>query len=146
LTQKVLIVPFKPFGEDFEELRAEAASERYNFIENMKHRWDDGSDQYLKRGEMLLALRDNSSLIAIGGLNRDPYLEDRAGRIRHVYVRTPFRGQNWGRTLILHLIDAARPNFPYLRLRAADDAASIFYDRLGFERVEEETATHRLEF
>ena len=142
----IRIEPFEPYGQAFEELRAEAALENYRFIETLRRRWDDDSDRYAKAGEVFLSAQDNGVLMAVGGLNRDPYLNDGTGRVRHVYVRPPYRGKGIGKILVVELIERAKGSFPSLRLRAADADAAAFYDALGFDRVTEPTATHRMTF
>lgn len=139
-----LIRSFVPEGSAFEILRSEANNEGYRFIETLNRRWQDGSDRYSLEGEALLAAFFEGELVAVGGLNRDPYVNDGTGRIRHVYVRKPWRKSSVGKQLVATLVTLARRRFPSLRLRASDEAASRFYDRIGFSRVSEDTATHRM--
>lgn len=139
-----LIRPFVPEGPAFETLRSEAKDEGYRFIETLIRRWQDGSDRYSLEGEALLAAFIEGELVAVGGLNRDPYLKDGTGRIRHVYVRKAWRKSGVGKQLVATLVTMARRNFPVLRLRASDEAACKFYDEIGFDRFSEDTATHRM--
>ena len=139
------IQPFVPQGPAFETLRISARTEAYQFIEKLKLHWDDGSDRYALPGETFLSVVFDDQLAAVGGLNHDPYLNDGTGRIRHVYVMPDFRRRKVGSELVCHLIEQAKGNFPALRLRAANEAAAIFYDRLGFQRISHDTATHWME-
>ena len=85
-------------------------------------------------------------LVAVGGLNADPYLppERRGGtaRLRHVYVRPAWRRAGVGAALALHLLLLAAPRFRRVRLRTGDLGAARLYERRGFERVAEPDATH----
>jgi GNAT superfamily N-acetyltransferase len=134
---------FLPAGPAFEALRLEAA-QNYRFIETLKRRWSDGSDRYALSGEIFIAAFDGHELLGVGGLNRDPYLNDGTGRIRHVYVLENARGRGVGRLVVDHLVNHARMSFPRVRLRAADEEACKFYDALGFQRTDEQHTTHEL--
>ena len=141
----ITLKEFEPFGDAFEALRAEAAPD-YRFIESLTRRWNDGSDRYSLEGEIFVAAFDGDDLLGVGGLNRDPYLNDGSGRLRHVYIREAARGRGVGRQLVDHLLDHAQLHFPRVRLRAADTAAGQFYDAIGFRRMQDPTATHYLNF
>jgi GNAT superfamily N-acetyltransferase len=128
-----------------EELEAEARPEGYNFLDRLLHDWRSGENRFDQPGEIFLGAFDNDVLIAVGGLNRDPFVGDPSiGRIRRVYVRSAWRNKGVGRALVTALIDHARCHFSGLRLRAENPAAARLYERLGFLPIDDPHATHSL--
>ncbi|MFZ1755934.1 MAG: GNAT family N-acetyltransferase [Caldilineaceae bacterium] len=118
---------------EMESLLAASRAEGYNFVDRLVDDFADGSNRFDQTGEALFGVYAEGQLIAIGGLNRDPYLPDEnAGRVRHVYVLSAHRRHGAGRLLIEAIIHAARPHFRLLTLRTFSPAAAIFYQALGF--------------
>lgn len=127
-----------------EALRAEAALQHFRFVDRLISDWDSGLNTFDHPGETLLAAYEGDRLIAIGGLNNDPYTKgDATGRIRHVYVLAELRRRGVGRSLVNCLLKAAEGAFSEVRLRTDTPKAANFYDRCGFDRIEDETASHR---
>src|ERR1700735_3318172 len=94
---------------DLEELRAEARAEGYNFIDTLLEEWSTNRNRFDQPGEILLGVIERDNLIAVGGLNRDPFLADpTTGRIRRVYVRAAWRNHGSGCSLVTTLLDHAR--------------------------------------
>jgi GNAT superfamily N-acetyltransferase len=132
---------------DAAALRAEARREGFDFIERLVTDWESGANRFDGPGEVLAGCVGGGQLIAVGGLNRDPYLGDpRVGRLRRVYVREAWRNQKLGTTLVLWLLEAARGCFTAVRLRAENPGAARLYERLGFTPMDDRNATHLLEF
>jgi len=130
-----------------DRLHAEARAEGFDFLDTLVDEFTSGENRYDGPGEVLLGGIDNGVLIAVGGLNRDCYLNDPAtGRIRRVYVRADFRNQHVGSTLLTALLDHARSHFFAVRLRAVTPGAARLYDRLGFRPIDDPNATHVLAF
>lgn len=127
-------------------LVAAASREGFEFLDRLDREWNEGSNRFDGDGETLLGVCDGDALIAIGGLNLDPYDPARGGRLRRVYVRADRRGGGIGRQLVETLLDRARPCFVQVRLRAGTEDAGRFYDRLGFSRTDEPDATHVIRF
>lgn len=127
-------------------LAEDAWEEDFAFLNRLIADWGDGTNCFDKEGECLLAVRQGNLLIGIGGLNRDPYLDDedtRVGRIRRFYVRPSHRRSGVGMALLEELVSRARGHFDILRLRTPSvGAAAEFYEACGFEPVEEDGATH----
>jgi len=95
-----------------EELRAEARAEGYNFIDTLVKEWSTGKNHFDQPGEILLGVIERDLLIAVGGLNRDPFLADpTTGRIRRIYVRAAWRNHGIGRLLITTLLQQPKPIF-----------------------------------
>ncbi|HZD22126.1 MAG TPA: GNAT family N-acetyltransferase [Acidimicrobiia bacterium] len=130
---------------DIDRLLAASREEGYNLMERLVDDWNDHSNQFSDDGEVLLGARLDDTLVAVGGLNRDPYVDvPTVGRLRHVYVHPEARGTGVGRQLVLALLERARGNFSRLRVRAGPPGAGSFYDALGFEASSEPDATHVL--
>ena len=125
----------------------EATSQGFDFLERLRDEWKSGSNRFDRPGELLLGAFADEELIAVGGLNRDPFLHDPSiGRLRRIFVCTAWRGQGVGAKLVELLISQAHSHFRQVRLRAATPASARIYERLGFRRVENDTATHLLTF
>jgi GNAT superfamily N-acetyltransferase len=128
-----------------EELRAEARAEGYNLIDTLLEDWSTGANRFDGPGEILMGSIKHDALIAVGGLNRDPFAGDPTiGRIRRVYVRSAWRNLGIGRTLVTTLIDHARKHFRSVHLRAENPGAARLYERLGFVPLDDPHATHLL--
>lgn len=126
-------------------MAAKADDEGYDLIERLISDWIDGSNRFDRPGEVLFEGRLATRLVAIGGLNVDPYTDDPSvGRVRHVYVAPEARGQGLGTELIERIISHARRGFARLRLRAGVSGVGPFYERLGFVPTDEPDATHTL--
>lgn len=69
-----------PYGLD--GLRTEAAGEGFRFVEELVAEWHEGTNRFAKPGEVFLGAFRAADLIAVGGLNRDPYAECRPRRDR----------------------------------------------------------------
>jgi N-acetylglutamate synthase-like GNAT family acetyltransferase len=87
----------------------------------------------------------DSGLVAVGGLNIDPYTSDsQVGRLRHVYVKKNERRKGYASHLVRALVHLAHPSFHTVRLLTDTDGGAAFYESLGFERVSSTTASHEL--
>ncbi|HEY1502476.1 MAG TPA: GNAT family N-acetyltransferase [Acidobacteriaceae bacterium] len=128
-----------------DELQAEANAEGYNFIDTLLEDWSTGENRFDGPGEILMGSIERDSLIAVGGLNLDPFARNPAiGRIRRVYVRSVWRNLGTGRALMTALIDHASQHFNSVRLRAENPGAARLYERLGFRPINDPNATHIL--
>ncbi|MFO1169915.1 MAG: GNAT family N-acetyltransferase [Hyphomicrobiaceae bacterium] len=120
----------------------EARASNHTFLDRLIADWHSGANRFDAPGECYLGVYDGDTLIACGGLNRDPYIADdpAIGRLRHLYVAEAYRGRGVGRHLVDGLIARATA-FRRIRLRATPEAVA-FYERLGFLLVDESHATH----
>lgn len=142
----VAAVAYRPFSLDDVDVRPlsdEACSDGYHFVERMLHDWNSGDNRFDGPGECLIGGFDEGRLIGFCGLNRDPYIGENAGRIRHLYVSRDHRHSGIARALVARVLDGAPVWFPRVRLRATP-ALREFYELLGFEPVEENAATHSM--
>ena len=131
---------------DLQPLLQESQVQGYSFIDRLVSEYEDGTNRFALPDEALFGVYADEQLIAIGGLNRDPFLENNdIGRVRHVYVLADFRRQGVGTLLLRHIIEAARPHFRLLTLRTFNEDAAKFYVSLGFQSTNEmPNATHIL--
>lgn len=132
---------------EMEVLLVESRAEGHTFVDRLVDGYTDGNNRFDQPGEALFGVYAGEQLVAVGGLNRDPYLPDEnAGRVRHVYVLPSFRRQGVGRLLMKAIVEAARSSpFRLLTLRTCNPAADLFYRALGFlPAVEFEDATHQM--
>jgi GNAT superfamily N-acetyltransferase len=123
-----------------------ADAEGFNFLDRLETDWVSGENRFDRAGEILLGAHDGAALIAIGGLNIDPFGTPNCGRLRRVYVVPSHRGCGVGKLLVGKLLDHARQNFGRARLRTDTECASQFYLRLGFHRIDDPNATHERAF
>lgn len=131
--------------QGIEQLQREALEEGYLFVERLCAEWRNGTNRFRAPGERLYGCLDQSSLIAIGGLNQDPFADrPDIGRIRRVYVRPAWRNRGIGNALIRTLVEDASANFTALRLRTDNPSAGRLYERIGFSRISTSEATHIL--
>jgi ribosomal protein S18 acetylase RimI-like enzyme len=94
--------------------------------------------------EFFLGVFVDDQLAGIGGVTADPYVQDPdIGRLRHLYVRSEFRGSGVGRALVAELEARAQLCYAQLRLRTDTAGAARFYERLGYDAIDDASATHR---
>ena len=127
-------------------MRAASLTEGYKFIQTLWDEYVSGKTRFNADGAVLYGVYNDGTLVAIGGVHRDPYLDrPDIGRIRHVYVMPELRRTGVGRRLMTNLIDHSRGNFAFLTLRTPTAHADAFYVSLGFNREPRfEHATHWL--
>jgi GNAT superfamily N-acetyltransferase len=130
-----------------EQLHAEAKEDGYDFIDTLVDEWANGTNRFNGPGEILCGHLEEGVLVAVGGLTIDPFItEPHAGRIRRLYVCSAWRNKGIGRSLVSTLIEEARKNFRYVRLRAENGSAARLYERMGFTPINNPDATHTLSF
>ena len=98
----------------------ESSAEGFGFVARLVREHDAGITRFDGPGELLLVVEADGEVIAVGGVTRDPHVDDaRVGRIRHVYVRAAWRRRGAGRLLVRALESHARAHFAVLRLRTS---------------------------
>lgn len=128
-------------------LLAESQAEGFRFVAKLLKAYEQGSNRFDQAGECLLGMfTHDNELVAIGGLNQDPYQQKpHQGRLRHFYVLSAHRQQGLGFALLMALINAAVPHFTHLTLRTPGTQASArFYERHGFLPATSEHNSHCL--
>jgi GNAT superfamily N-acetyltransferase len=130
-----------------EYLQSEAQAEGYDFIQTLTGEWARAQNRFDAPGEILCGHLDRGLLVAVGGLNCDPFARRLdVGRIRRVYVRPAWRDKGIGRALVTTLVEHARNHFRCVRLRAENTNAARLYERIGFVPIASPDATHILLF
>ncbi|HEX6386761.1 MAG TPA: GNAT family N-acetyltransferase [Anaerolineae bacterium] len=131
---------------DLQPLLQEGRQQGFEFLDRLVEEYLDSSNQFTQPGEALFGVYNGQHMIAIGGLNRDPYLQaGDTGRVRRVYVLSSWRGQGVGKRLVQRIIDEARRHYRLLTLRTLTEPASKFYCAIGFQtKPEIPGATHHL--
>ncbi|MXP64401.1 GNAT family N-acetyltransferase [Roseomonas sp. M0104] len=139
------IRPLAELPVGIEALRAEAVAEGFRFMDRLVMDWHAGTNRFDGAGEVLLGAFDGDTLLAVGGLNRDPYAsEEGVGRLRHLYVARAVRRRGIASLLVAQLLRRAQDTFRIVRLRTETGEAARFYARQGFARAKGEAASHVL--
>jgi GNAT superfamily N-acetyltransferase len=134
-------------GDGILPLMIEAEAEGYRFMQRLHDEWHSGANRFQGPGEFLLSVQTENRLVAIGGLNVDPYANAHTvGRLRHLYVAAAARRSGIGAMLVRRIVEGASGTFSILRLRTATAEGAAFYERLGFHKTSEPDATHVLKF
>ena len=126
---------------------ADSETHGLGFVRRLADEWASGANRFDRPGEALFAVRDAANIVAVGGLNVDPYTTDPGtGRVRHLYVLTAHRRRGLGAALVSEIIAAARGHFHTLRLSTSNPDAARLYERLGFRpRSDLAKCTHVME-
>lgn len=132
---------------DTEGLIAQSENEGYRFVRKLTDEWISGENRFDKPGEIIYGGFSNSTLIGVCGLNQDPYTEKaNVGRLRHLYVDAEYRGNGIARMLISRCLENASKWFVKIRLRTPNESVNRFYVNMGFNEVNDPTATHEVVF
>jgi len=129
---------------DLTALIAESEHQGQTFVRRLADEWAGGANRFDRTGEALFAVRDRGAIVAVGGLNFDPYAgEAGIGRVRHLYVLAAHRRRGLGARLVAAIVEAARGHFHTLRLSTSNPDAARLYERLGFRpRADANRSTH----
>lgn len=125
------------------ELAALAEAEGFRFITRFLDDLGLGRVRFDTECEFFFATLLGDEVVAIGGVTRDPYVDDAVvGRLRHLYVRPNQRQMGIGRMLVRRLERRAASCYTLLRLRTDNPAAAAFYEHLGYTALASGSATH----
>lgn len=122
---------------DLNSLIEESIAEGYRFIKRLVDEFEDGSNRFNKTGEALFVALIDNRVVGVGGLNIDPYRDDKnVGRVRHVYVLKSSRRLGVGKELLRTIIEEAKKHFSILTLTTDNPVADRLYIASGFTKVE----------
>ncbi len=134
MTARIERLPDLP-AAGFIVLLAESEQAGLRLLRRLADEWASGVNRFDRPGEALFGARIGHELVAVGGLNVDPYAAmPRVGRVRHLYVLSACRRAGIGGRLVTEIIEAARGRFERLHLRTQNPEAARLYERLGFVR------------
>ena len=135
------------FLSGIQSLVVDSEANGFRMLRRLYDDWQSGSNRFHLPGEAIFVAIDSSgAIVAVGGLNQDPSGAAGVGRVRRVYVHSGFRNRGIGKELMKRIIVAAeQAPFQVLELHAPTKNASEFYERLGFNAITSESATHRLD-
>lgn len=129
--------------KELEELAKDARKAGFRFVQRTIDEWLLRINDFSKPGESMNGVRIDGRLVAICGLNVDPYLDDDTiCRVRHLYVHSEFRELGLSKILMKQVLKDAKKKFVKIRLSTSNDVAATLYEKLGFEAVKEHKATH----
>ncbi|MCP2035903.1 GNAT superfamily N-acetyltransferase [Planomicrobium sp. HSC-17F08] len=119
---------------DVSKLVEESEAEGYRFLRRLVTQYEDGTNTFNQPGEVLYGVWDQQGhLVAIGGLNRDPYSsKEGVGRLRRFYISPNARRQGIGTKLLKEIIDFGRNHFKEIVVRTDSSTADAFYRANGF--------------
>jgi len=140
--QEIQDFPFAAFSE----LLAESEDAGFRFLRRLKEDWLNKANRFDKEGEGLFLLWKADELIGIGGINRDPYCQNKKiGRLRRFYIKADQRSQGLGALLLKYIIAEKGKAFQEIQLYTDTESAARFYEKQGFERVFQNSHfSHRL--
>ena len=119
---------------DVTKLVEASEAEGYRFLRRLVNQYEDGTNTFNKAGEVLYGVWDPAGeLVAIGGLNRDPYSDKSGvGRLRRFYISEHARRQGIGTKLLQEILDYGKGHFNEIVVRTDSSIADAFYRANGF--------------
>lgn len=136
------VVEALPHG--FDVMSAEATAEGVRNMVMLRAEFGGKDDPFRDPGGLFAAFTDGA-LAGVGGVTVQESLAEPAMRMRRLYVRPAFRRAGVARALAGAMMQQGFQTAPLLVLNAAaSDAASPFWEAMGFERVDWPGITHAL--
>ena len=129
-----LVVSALPSG--IAELARTASSEDFEMVRRLVDDYISGNNRFSKPGERLCAASIGEQVIAVGGINIDPYYDSPSlGRIRHLYVHPDFRRSGVGARLMRLIEGRGERYFDSFQLFTESTTAAMFYESLDYAPV-----------
>lgn len=120
---------------DFDLIVMESKEGGFRFVERLINDYKNGINTFNKSGEALFGVfNEKGELVAIGGINQDPFSNRHIGRLRRFYVRKKYRRKGIGTLLVNRIINDAKINFKALVLNTDTEQANQFYVAIGFAK------------
>ena len=102
----------------FDDLVKESLNEGFKFLAKAKSSWESGANRFDKTGEIFYGAFDENKVVAVCGLNIDPYTNKSSiGRVRHLYVLPVYRRKGIAKLLVDKILEFGKESFEILRLR-----------------------------
>lgn len=115
-------------------LLEESIGDGHNHIRRLFNEYQNGVNRFEDTGEALYAASINGEIIAVCGLNKDPYSNStEIGRVRRLYLLKKHRRNGIAKMLMQAIIDQARKKFKILVLFTDNQVADNFYKSIGFK-------------
>ncbi len=121
---------------ELDDLVTESKQEGFRFVERLINDYKNGSNMFSHADEGLFGVfSEDGTLIAFGGLNRDPFSNERkVGRLRRFYVRKEYRRHGIGSLLVKGIMDEADKHYKVLVLHTDTEQGDLFYCSIGFSK------------
>jgi GNAT superfamily N-acetyltransferase len=114
-------------------LLEESIFEGHRHIERLVREYKDGVNRFERTGEILYSASLNGEVLAVCGLNRNPYSTSLViGRVRRLYVLKRYRRKGIAKKLMGKIIEQAKNNYKVLVLFTDNPVAEKFYLGIGF--------------
>nr|WP_239454474.1 GNAT family N-acetyltransferase [Bacillus suaedaesalsae] len=122
---------------NLDALIKESEQEGHRFVTKLVRQYVSFENRFDQKGEVLYVATLNDEVVGVCGLNKDPYNEATdIGRLRHLYVLSPYRNLGIARKLLEQIKEEATSTFSIMTLRTSNPVADRFYTRNGFTRDE----------
>jgi len=131
-------------AQDLAELSELSTAEGFRFIEGLASDSAGGAPTFEAPGAFGYAWYLGDKLVAVGGMTLDPYVSEKEGRVRRVYVHPEHRGTGLGRRLLEAILEEGRATYTLFTLRAATPEAEALYLSLGFQPSSLPETTHEM--
>jgi GNAT superfamily N-acetyltransferase len=125
-------------------LRELSLAEGFSHVDHIAAEYEKGNHEFEAPGAFGYGWYLGAELVAIGGLTLDPYIEERAGRVRRVYVHPEHRRRGLARKMMERILEEARQSYSFFTLRSATPEASALYVSLGFVPSTLPNVTHEM--
>jgi GNAT superfamily N-acetyltransferase len=120
----------------------ESREDGCRFVQRLQDEWVSGANRFAGDGEALFGYYASSTLVAVGGVNRQSAT---SGRLRRFYVARAWRRKGVGRALVCHIFSFAAQFYTEVVVHTESPSADTFYCALGFSRVPGSSdPTHRI--
>jgi predicted GNAT family acetyltransferase len=124
-------------------LNLDAKQDGSRIVSKVIHDYLSEVNPFDNKKEVLYGVFDEQQLVAIGGINIDPYLmDDMIGRIRHLYVNRAYRNKGIATALIDKILEEKESFYNVIRMSTKNEVAMQLFESFGFKKVVEFKATH----
>ncbi|NHM30888.1 GNAT family N-acetyltransferase [Neobacillus terrae] len=123
---------------EYSHLVLESKENGFRFLDRLVNDYKNGENTFDKDGESLFGVfNQQGTLIAIGGLNIDPFSGDeKVCRLRRFYVSDAYRRKGIGTLLLNTIVSEAKNYFNVLVLHTDTEEAAKYYKAYGFHKDE----------